>query len=324
MDLSSISFLIVDDTKFSSSLVTHVLKKAGYCDIRIASSAAEALSLLKSRPAHILLADWIMPGMDGLELARLVRFLDQRNDHFTYIMLLTAKEGSAALEQAFAQGVDDFISKTDLKLQLLPRILAARRVSKRQNELIKRLHLLQHEVNDLHSQRVIDTESGLNTVQSLTQKLNRYLKHLTTRGGTLSLALLHVSNLQQTVHSMTASNRRQFMLQLGNRLQKSCRVLDRCARLSEEVLAVLSIYPESNSVGHRHFQHLLHDVTLRAYATASGYVQLDGRMTVVVVHAEPNLPDADTLLAQAQSYLSSLQDSVNAHTIHWNEPLQLK
>src|SRR5690554_1434041 len=120
-----ISILVVDDAKFSSAVVGRTLKAAGYTDIRHASSAHAALKLLEERPVAILVADWLMPEMDGLELTRRVRQLDEASNRYTYVILLTAREGVQALQTAFDEGVDDFVNKSAMNDQLLPRVMAA-------------------------------------------------------------------------------------------------------------------------------------------------------------------------------------------------------
>src|SRR5690606_16282675 len=99
-----LSILVVDDAKFSSAIIGRALTNAGYQDGRFASSAAEALRQLEIRPAGVLLADWLMPEMDGLELTAQVRLLDESADHYTYIILLTGKEGDNVLAEAFDRG----------------------------------------------------------------------------------------------------------------------------------------------------------------------------------------------------------------------------
>ena len=70
-----LSILVVDDAKFSSAMIGRALSQAGYQDVRFASSASEALQLLEQRPASVLLVDWLMPEIDGLELTARVRQL---------------------------------------------------------------------------------------------------------------------------------------------------------------------------------------------------------------------------------------------------------
>ena len=84
-----LSILVVDDAKFSSAMIGRALSQAGYQDLRFASSASEALKLLEDKPANVILADWLMPEIDGLELTARVRQLDEMTDHYSYIILLT-------------------------------------------------------------------------------------------------------------------------------------------------------------------------------------------------------------------------------------------
>lgn len=91
MPSSSLSILVVDDTKFSSVMIGRALGQAGYQDIRYASSGLEALEQIRQRPAQLLLADWLMPQMDGLTLTSSVRSLDEQSGNYTYVLLLTGE-----------------------------------------------------------------------------------------------------------------------------------------------------------------------------------------------------------------------------------------
>ncbi len=89
--------LVVDDAKFSSMVVSRTLRNAGYRDVRIANNARTALQQMEQRPVSVLIADWLMPDMDGLELTDQVRQQDEQNNHYTYVILLTARESAEAL-----------------------------------------------------------------------------------------------------------------------------------------------------------------------------------------------------------------------------------
>ena len=146
-----LSILVVDDAKFSSAMIGRALSQAGYQDIRFASSAAEAISNLEQRPASVLLADWLMPEMDGLELTGRVRQLDEAAEHYTYIILLTGKEGENVLNEAFDRGVDDFISKSAMNEQLLPRVFAAERLCSTLQRLLQENALLVQNIASLEA-----------------------------------------------------------------------------------------------------------------------------------------------------------------------------
>ena len=102
-----LSIVIVDDLQFSRMVVKTALKKAGYDGVRLADSATQALNMLNEQPADVVLADWMMPEMDGLELTDRIRQRDEDAGTYTAIILFTASEGTDLLVKAFEHGVDD-------------------------------------------------------------------------------------------------------------------------------------------------------------------------------------------------------------------------
>ena len=88
---NDLSILVADDMPLSCEAIRGALTKNGYHNIRIANTANEALTLLAAHPADIVLADWIMPGMDGLELTDRIRQQDEENNQYTSVILFTAK-----------------------------------------------------------------------------------------------------------------------------------------------------------------------------------------------------------------------------------------
>ena len=76
---------------FDKKEVRKALKSGGFQNVRFTNNPLQALRSLEKRPAQILIADWMMPSIDGLELTRRVKKLDDTAQHFTYVMLLTAR-----------------------------------------------------------------------------------------------------------------------------------------------------------------------------------------------------------------------------------------
>ena len=163
MPNSSLSILVVDDTKFSSVMIGRVLNQVGYDDIRYANNGTAALELINERPAQLLLADWLMPEMDGLALTVHIREQDQKTGNYTYIVLLTGREGNSAQTQAFEQGVDDFISKSDMNEQLIPRVRAAERLYLHLQQLQRNNHALRKSLQELQSTNLIDPLTQLSS-----------------------------------------------------------------------------------------------------------------------------------------------------------------
>jgi sigma-B regulation protein RsbU (phosphoserine phosphatase) len=101
--------LIAEDDLVSAKILQAALSKFGY-EPEIAHDGAEAWDKFNQEPARLIVSDWMMPRLDGLELCEKVRARAQTP--YTYFILLTANRTSAAnYELASAAGVDDFLPK---------------------------------------------------------------------------------------------------------------------------------------------------------------------------------------------------------------------
>jgi diguanylate cyclase (GGDEF)-like protein len=121
------SVLVVDDDPFIARLLEIELKAAGY-DVRVANDGARALDLSRERCPDLVLADVMMPTMDGFELTRQLR-ADSRTAS-TSVIMLTARGLSADKLEGFTVGADDYIVKPFDTPELLARIRGVLRRAK--------------------------------------------------------------------------------------------------------------------------------------------------------------------------------------------------
>ncbi|MFT5199034.1 MAG: two-component system cell cycle response regulator [Planctomycetota bacterium] len=110
--------LLVDDDPVSLKLLEAQMHQQGY-EILTATSGQEALKLALEHCPDIVVADWQMPEMDGLELCRALRRSADGSE--MYFLMVTGSGGSNGIVEAFDAGVDDFVTKP-----FLPRVMAAR------------------------------------------------------------------------------------------------------------------------------------------------------------------------------------------------------
>ncbi len=113
------SVLVVDDDPFIARLLEIELKAAGY-EVRVAGDGRQALDLARESCPDLVLADVMMPNMDGFELTRQLR-QDSRTASVSVIML-TARGLSADKLEGFSVGADDYIVKPFDTPELLARI----------------------------------------------------------------------------------------------------------------------------------------------------------------------------------------------------------
>ena len=104
-----LKILAVEDDVVARKILVQALHRLGH-DVIEAENGEEALAYLEREPARVIVSDWIMPGIDGLELCRQVRA--RVNSEYVYFILLTSREADHANQrEAIEAGVDDFLTK---------------------------------------------------------------------------------------------------------------------------------------------------------------------------------------------------------------------
>ncbi|MCH7596585.1 MAG: response regulator, partial [Planctomycetes bacterium] len=128
--------LVVDDDPVVRLLLQKHLTADGYETI-CASSGAEAIPLLLSTTPSVVIADWLMPEMDGLELCRAIRNHD--GIPTVFVIIVSAHQTSEdRIVEAFDAGADDFLTKPFKKKELLARVRAGARIIELQRALQRR------------------------------------------------------------------------------------------------------------------------------------------------------------------------------------------
>jgi two-component system sensor histidine kinase ChiS len=124
--------LIVEDDTASRIVLEKHLRDWGY-EVISAPTGYEAWQIIRDQQPEIVLADWVMPGMDGLELCKKVR--SQQNSRYTYIIFLTSKRESEDMITALDAGADDYLSKPLDRDILKSRMAVGARTINYENEL---------------------------------------------------------------------------------------------------------------------------------------------------------------------------------------------
>ena len=126
--------LIADDELVSLSKLDLWVQGLGYQTV-LAKDGLEAWKIWLEEEIPIVITDWLMPVMDGLELCKKIR-ASGRNV-YTYIIMVTAKEGRDDFLTGIEAGADDFISKPFTRQDLVARLRAGQRILDFQKKLIK-------------------------------------------------------------------------------------------------------------------------------------------------------------------------------------------
>jgi len=140
--------LVVDDSKMQRRILSATLARAGY-EVIEAASGAEALEIAARLVPDLILSDWMMPGMDGLEFCR--AFRAQMHGRYVYFILLTSKTDTNDVAQGLQSGADDFLTKPVNGQELRARIAAGERILRMERELNEKNRLVSSTLGALQS-----------------------------------------------------------------------------------------------------------------------------------------------------------------------------
>ena len=117
--------LIVDDDEVSLEISRHTVTRAGY-EVEVARNGYEALEILRQGECRLVITDWVMPAMDGLELCREVRAGEFSG--YIYVILLTSRGETKDIVAGLTAGADDFMTKPFDPAELRVRMRSGERI----------------------------------------------------------------------------------------------------------------------------------------------------------------------------------------------------
>lgn len=168
--------LIVEDEKDTRFILNKLLTKNDY-EVETTSNGKEALELIKTFVPKVVLADWTMPIMDGIELCNHIK--SDESTKLIYYIILTARSSLNDKIRGLDIGADDFLSKPIENQELLARIRTGIRVHNLQTELRNVEHskaivemacTIGHEINNPLSSLVVSMKNLEDELTSLNQQ----------------------------------------------------------------------------------------------------------------------------------------------------------
>jgi two-component system, cell cycle response regulator len=130
--------LVVDDDRVIRTILTDMLEPAGF-RVRHAADGAEALRTMRHDCPYLVITDWLMSPLNGIDLCRLLR--SEKLPHYVYAVLLTARSQADDIITGLNAGADDFLTKPVHQGELFARLQTGLRVLElehRLNELARR------------------------------------------------------------------------------------------------------------------------------------------------------------------------------------------
>jgi two-component system, cell cycle response regulator len=290
--MGNMKVLIADDDDVLRHILQTQLTKWGY-EVVEARNGLEAWRLLHGNDApKMAVLDWIMPGMDGVEVCKEIR---KREDHpYIYLLLLTAKHKKEDVIAGMEAGADDYIAKPFEPQELTVRLRAGRRILDLQAELLSARETLRYQATH-------DCMTGLLNRSATIEALRGELERANRQGSPVCLMLGdidHFKNINDT-YGHTVGDA--VLCEAAQRMRTSLRTYDSVGRYGgEEFLFVLPGCDVQNA--RNQAERLLQAITSRPVEIPRVAISFTLSIGVVVKY-NVTVDDLESLIQSADSAL---------------------
>jgi len=223
--------LIADDDAVSRRLLHSTLVRWNYEVVACIDGTEAWEALQKEGAPQLAILDWMMPGMDGVQLCREVR--KRINQPYTYILLLTAKTEKGDIVAGMEAGADDYITKPFDAQELKVRVRAGQRILDLQNELI-------HTQEALLVQATHDPLTGLYNRGAILKILEHELDRTRRQASSVGVMLIdldHFKNINDTLGHQAGDL---ALVQAAQLMLESTRSYDSIGRYGGEEFLVVA------------------------------------------------------------------------------------
>ena len=284
--------LIAEDEMVSRRLLETFLRKWGYAVVTVAKGD-DAWALLEAEePPRLAILDWMMPGIEGVEICRRVRERSERP--YTYMILLTARGHKQSLLAGLKAGADDYLSKPFDAEELRARLQVGERILKVQDELIATR-------DALHFQATHDVLTGMASRGAAFQFLARELARARRESKSVGIALADIDHFKAINDKFGHMAGDLVLQEIARRMTKFTRPYDCVGRYGGEEF--LMIFPDSTDEGiPRLAERMRKTIEASPVRTPEGEIAVTASFGVLVVHGSGH-NDVNELLRLADAAL---------------------
>jgi diguanylate cyclase (GGDEF)-like protein len=222
--------LVAEDARFARHLLQGALAAWGY-EVVLAEDGEQAWSALQAPESpSIALLDWMMPGLNGVEVCRRVR--QAAREPYTYIILLTGRDRQEDVVQGLAAGADDYLRKPFDNLELEARIRTGRRIVELHSQLIAAREALRE-------QATTDPLTGLANRRTLLQTLDKELERCRRLGTACSVVFVDLDHFKHVNDNHGHPAGDAVLQQAASRMRAILRPYDLVGRYGGEEFVVV-------------------------------------------------------------------------------------
>ncbi len=233
----SLSVLVVDDSPVYRKLVEQALEGQEY-RVAFARSGREALELFAQNAPDIVITDWMMPDVSGLELCQQIR---KSELSYTYVILLTSISDKEMVVKGLAAGADDYLTKPFDPGELCARIGVGRRIICLQRDIEAKNLLLQEAART-------DSLTGLPNRRAIEEWAERQIRGATRHGYPLWVILADLDSFKNVNDSYGHDAGDIVLQKFAEVLRATTRASDICGRMGGEEFVLVLTHVERSAI----------------------------------------------------------------------------
>jgi diguanylate cyclase (GGDEF)-like protein len=227
--------LIADDDPVIRKIISKLVSDMGHEPVTV-NDGNSAIEQIKQHGYPVVVLDWMMPGMDGIDVCRAIRGIE--NGNICYIIMNSAREGSNSISEALKAGANDYITKTTDSIELRARIGVGIRTAQLEIELVELNRRLIYLVRT-------DGLTGLLNHAAILKELDMELDRGRRDGSSTSVLMLDLDKFKAVNDTYGHQAGDKVLINFSEKLIEKCRSFDRIGRYGgEEFLIVL---PRTNN-----------------------------------------------------------------------------
>jgi two-component system, cell cycle response regulator len=181
--------LVVDDNRLQRTVLEAGLKAAGY-EVVVAEDGKEGLDIFRKGYYPIVMTDWVMPEMNGLELCRAIRSDD--SGRYTYIILLTSQDSKNDIIAGLEAGADEYLIKPAHQAELVSRLKTAKRILELESSQ-------QRYIEEIKNLSLIDPVTGIFNRRYMDDHIPLEIKRAYRYEHSLSLVLVSINQFRDVI-----------------------------------------------------------------------------------------------------------------------------
>jgi two-component system, cell cycle response regulator len=289
--------LLAEDSAIYRHLISGHLKEWDF-DLVIAKDGEEAwLQLQGADPPRLVLLDWVLPKMEGIELCQKIRQSGTQTN-YTYIVLLTAKDSKNELLEGLAAGADDYLVKPFDPPELRARLLVGKRILELQQELVGARESLRVAAS-------YDFLTGLLNRREILAFLEREMVRSKRQRSPIGVILTDIDHFKKINDTLGHLAGDAVLKEVANRIRAHLRPYDGAGRYGgEEFLMILPGCDLATTI--RRAEEIRTSISATEVETRTGPARVTASMgaTWGLFESKPNiealLHEADTALYRAK------------------------